>query len=249
MSVLDVTLVVCTCKRLDYFRRTIASLRANLLDLSAVAHRWIIDDNSSSQDRLRMSAESPDFEFTFKEPENAGHGRSLNLLLRNVPTTYALYWEDDSVLRTSGQWLRQAVELLSADEGLLSVSFDRSIENDRRCRRRRDWARRELPVPHLRSLPLAYDSYVDSRSFNYTSDPWPGFSLKPNLFHVHRALATIGLFDETNKDHMEYDYALRAVAAGMHTAILIGPVVEDIGGDNSAYVLNGFTRSYDTGVA
>ena len=142
MSVLDVTLVVCTCKRLDYFRRTIASLRANLLDLSAVAHRWIIDDNSSSQDRLRMSAESPDFEFTFKEPENAGHGRSLNLLLRNVPTTYALYWEDDSVLRTSGQWLRQAVELLSADEGLLSVSFDRSIENDRRCRRRRDWARR-----------------------------------------------------------------------------------------------------------
>lgn len=249
MNRLDVTLVMCTCRRLAYFRHTVASLRENLLDLPAVRHKLVIDDNSSLEDRDSMIADNPDFEFVLKGPEDAGHARSLNLMLRSVSTTYALYWEDDSLLVNSGTWLQRAIDVISADAELLSISFDPSIENDRRCRARRDWARLEQPASHLRSLHRPGGSYADARSFDYARDLWPGFSLKPNLLHMQRARERIGTFDESNKDHMEYDYALRAVGAGMHTAILSGPVVEDIGAANSAYVLNGLSRSYDTVVA
>src|SRR5947209_1300226 len=130
MKSLDVSLIVCTCKRLEYFRRALASLRQNLLEFSDLARRLIIDDNSTPADRELMAAENSDCEFLFKAPQDAGHARSLNLMLSEVTTKFALYWEDDSLLATRGAWLRPAIKLMDADPQLLSVSFDPCIEDD-----------------------------------------------------------------------------------------------------------------------
>lgn len=245
MKSLDVTLVMCTCKRLAYFRRTLSSLRDNLLDFSALDRRLIIDDNSAVGDRELMMAENADFEFVFKGPHDAGHARSLNIMLSEVVTDYALYWEDDSLLVSRGAWLQPAVALLRADPKLLSVSLDPCIEDDARCRHRRQWSRVESAIPHLRSVHRTMSDYVDSHDFEFTRDPWPGYSLKPHLLDLRKARKFVGSFDEDNSDHMEYDFARRAAARGLHTAILDGSFVEDIGAANSAYVLNGLPRSYD----
>lgn len=243
---LDVTVVTCTCRRLAFFEKMQQSLRENLVGLDSV-HEWlIIDDNSSDTDRVTMGGLLPGARFILKDEAGMGHARSLNMMLDEVRTRYVLYWEDDSVLLNRGAWLASAVELADSFPDLISVSFDAEIENDRRCAARRLWVEGKGSIPHIRYVPQDVSLYSDSSGFNYSRDLWPGFSLKPNLLNLDAARRLVGRFDERNRDHMEYDFSLRALKAGLGTAILKGPAVADIGRDQSTYVLNGQQRSYDS---
>lgn len=135
----DVSLVLCTCRRLPLFRETVLSLMRNLPEMSEVGRIVVIDDNSSVADRLRMKREFPRFDFMFKSAEDAGHARGLNMMLDCVDTPLIVYWEDDCVLETCGPWLSLAQNVLNSERSIICVSFDPSIENDARCARRRVW--------------------------------------------------------------------------------------------------------------
>ena len=241
----DVTLVFCTCKRLDMFMRTVESVLENLSDFGRLRSVFIVDDNSDPEDRSRMRSAFPDYLPIFKGPSDTGHARSLNMMLARVETPYLLYWEDDCVLTTAGPWLSMARDVILSSPDILSVSLDPSIENDEQCSQRRFWTYKPNPHAHLLSKPRSIERYVSARCFSYERDQWPGFSLKPNLLSLTLAKERLGKFDESNVDHMEYDFGLRALRAGLHTAILEGPVIQDIGAEESAYVLNRQVRSYD----
>ena len=240
----DVTLVLCTCRRLPLFLETLYSLRSNLPELADVSRIVVIDDNSSAADRLVMRRELSQAEFVFKSHADAGHARSLNMMLALVRTPWLVYWEDDCVLQTRGEWLSKARAALSGKSTLISVSFDPSIENDVRCAQHRTW-RPEAAALELRThIPETLERYRPPSEFLYQRDPWPGFSLKPNMLAVQRA-RQVGPFAEHEPDHMEYEFGLRCLQCGMRTAILPGPVIRDIGAASSAYILNGRPRSYD----
>lgn len=243
---MSVTLVTCTCKRLDYFERTIASLIRNLDDFALIERLLVIDDNSTESDRNYMREQYPQFQFVWKDAGSIGHAKSLNIMLDEVRTDYALYWEDDCVLANRGRWLSQALAVMQSGAPLLSVSLDPCILADARCAMARLWAEENQPFAHAIGVALPPSKYSNSRDFNYGRDPWPGYSLKPHLLALERARRCVGRFDVHNRDHMEYDYSLRAMHAGLKVAVLYGPMVTDLGAARSAYVLNDQGRGYDT---
>lgn len=244
LALRDVSLVLCTCRRLPLFRETVLSLMRNLPEMSEVGRIVVIDDNSSLADRLRMKREFPRFDFMFKSAEDAGHARSLNMMLDCVDTPLIVYWEDDCVLETCGPWLSLAQNVLNSERSIICVSFDPSIENDARCARRRVWQPGGREIAFRTHAPEAFECYRPPHEFVYERDAWPGFSLKPNMMAVQR-VREVGRFAEHDNDHMEYEFGLRCLQRGLRTAVLSGPVIRDIGAGSSAYVLNGRARSYD----
>jgi len=241
----DVAFVFCTCKRLELFKRTATSVVDNLEDFVRVRRVHVVDDDSSLEDRQQMLSIYPQFSHQWRGTDQRGHARSLNWMMTSLAEPFVAYWEDDCVLRSRGNWLSMARNILASNVQLGAVSLDQSIRADERCASPREWTLRESPHRHFISVPRDPKDYVKPAGFVYERDPWPGFSLKPCLLAVERLRGAVGLFSESNNDHMEYDFGTRCVAAGLHTAILSGPSIEDIGQGTSAYVLNGKPRSYD----
>ena len=82
---------VCLCLGLEQFLITIASLRSALTNFeeSEIMNILVIDDSSSSADRLLMMRSLPEASFLFKS--QPGHARSLNLMMRLVSTIFDDY--------------------------------------------------------------------------------------------------------------------------------------------------------------
>lgn len=99
-----ITLGITTCKRLTVFQRTISALIEAFgpLPNSFITDVIIIDDNSSSHDRIEMMTSYPSFTFIFQSSEERGHSNSLNRLFRLVKTQYFLYLEDDWMILRHG---------------------------------------------------------------------------------------------------------------------------------------------------
>ncbi|MCC7104785.1 MAG: glycosyltransferase, partial [Chloroflexi bacterium] len=90
-----VTLTITSCKRLDLFEQTVNSFLSCCADLELI-DRWVcVDDNSSAEDRARMLARYPFFEFIFRTPSEKGHARSMNAILDLVDSPFWLQMEDD----------------------------------------------------------------------------------------------------------------------------------------------------------
>jgi hypothetical protein len=242
---MSVTLAFCSCRRVELLLETVASVRANLEDIDQVERIVVIDDNSRVAERHAMLDRYPEFDYVLKGPASRGHALSLNYLLSHLDTEWLLYWEDDCVLETRGPWMTRAREVLESNGALVSVSLDPSIEQDATCAVRRDWRSEASPWPHRVFIPKPLDAYCDRGTFRYESHAWPGFSLKPNLICVQRAVSSVGLFDAMDNDHMEYDYAVRCLRSGLTTALLEGPVIRDTGKGPSAYVLNDRRRAWE----
>jgi glycosyltransferase involved in cell wall biosynthesis len=65
------------------------------LDIIEKKHLHIIDDNSSENDRQFMKERYPFIRFIYKTPEQKGHPRSMNMLLKEIKTPYVFNLEDD----------------------------------------------------------------------------------------------------------------------------------------------------------
>ena len=61
------TLVVCTCKRLNCFIKSIDNFFENCLDHHLIHQVIVFDDNSSNDDRNYMLENYPNFKFIFKK--------------------------------------------------------------------------------------------------------------------------------------------------------------------------------------
>lgn len=247
----DATFTITTCKRLDLFERTMNSFLNCCTDLHRIRRFVCADDNSSAEDRARMQALYPFFEFILKGPEAKGHARSMNLLRAEVDTPYWLHMEDDWEFLVTTDYIGRAADILQAAPETAQVVFNRNYAETLAGRSLVGGTRRKLPssgkryVLHEHVPPEAHAAFFAKHPADARSNMWwPHFSLQPSLMDARKVLA-LGPFDEGG-GHFEQTFARQFMAQGHCTAFFDMVVCQHIGrliaergsGKLNAYELN-----------
>ena len=69
-----------TCKRLELFKETLNSILNTWEDIKKIDYWFCVDDNSSKEDREYMKNKYPFIEYYFKNNEEKGHKKSMNII-------------------------------------------------------------------------------------------------------------------------------------------------------------------------
>jgi len=265
----NVSLAITTSKRLDLFRDTMSSIIENgslKLPPSVCSTVLIVDDDSSNDDRISMLSEYKHLNISYimKSSLEIGHARSLNMILERTKTQYLLYLEDDWVrIGDIENAIEDSLSILKHDNNIAQVLF-----NDQRSRPCAEgqlhcstfgtepytgWKREmSKPVNKVTGKEQVGDTiiyiehefgvtYPNHMSFSY----WPGFSLNPGIWDIHRLRDKMKLrFDE--KDTLfEQSFALEALKSGLIFAHLPRQIFRHVGRGRSSYILNKTPRPWD----
>jgi GR25 family glycosyltransferase involved in LPS biosynthesis/tetratricopeptide (TPR) repeat protein len=221
----EVTLTITSCRRLHLFEQTVNSFLQCCSDLDRIG-RWICVDNGSSQgDRERMRELYPFFEFIYTDPASERHAASMNRLREAVTSRFWLHLEDDWQFFRRGPYIGRAVRILTDDDRLGQVAFNRNYGETLACRRIvgglvtrthageaayrvHEYIEPDTPQwqQHLAGLPAGAPTVAY----------WPHFTLRPSLMRTE-AIRSLGPFD-IGEGHFEVEFAKRYLAAGLRTA-------------------------------
>ena len=213
---------------------------------AALISDWIcVDDNSSKPDRDAMAEAFPQFRFIWKGPDEAGHARSMNRILKEVRTPLLVHLEDD--------WEFSCDFFLSTLVKTLQEFGAHQL----------------LMVPRPNTRPIKHESldlgrYIYqpahpqrdhvARAYEAAHPPpqgggevgwwWPGLSLNPSLLDLLFFRHHVRRFDESVRpEEVEYDAAARAHSAG--AVILCADLGVTHLGLVSAYSMNEQKRSWE----
>jgi GR25 family glycosyltransferase involved in LPS biosynthesis len=240
-----VFLSVTSCKRYNLFEKTINSILNNWLDIDKVDYWFCVDDNSNDADKFKMIANYPFFDFYFKNENEKGHRKSMNLIwdkLNELKPKYWIHLEDDFVFFDKMNYIGKAIEGI---EVLHKYNINQILFN--KC-----YA--EIVEDYRIS------GYIDEKDFcvhehnlkhntNYVNNHyWPHYSFRPSLIVVDTILS-LGNFDSCNQ-FFELDYANRWNDAGYKSGFFNKITNKHIGrltknrNDNS--LLNAYDLNYES---
>ena len=251
------TIAFTTCKRLDLFLQSAASLvrsfGGNLRASGDVCDVLVVDDSSSEEDRAVMVSSFPDFTFIMKEEGERGHAKSMNVIMDSVKTRFLMYVEDDWLVREGvdgvRELAREPMQVLLEDDEILQVLVNDQTNREcaegtaaslEGCSGKAGWGRKVKGG--LEYLEHEFGSLDSAHTFTY----WPGFSLNvgvTDLDRVRKWCGGGGVFGESDK-RFEQSFSLRCWQGGAKVAHLKGVKVKHLG-VISSYVLNGETRPFD----
>lgn len=217
-----------TCKRYDLFVKTINSFLNCCKDYSKI-DRWIlVDDNSSKKDRKLMKERYPFFEFIFKEPDQKGHYKSMNIIHDYIikhNTKYLIHSEDDFHYVEKREYVTDAIKIFEYEEEKLGqVLFNRNYAEV-------ELYKRPIPGGFKKNVKDAHVRYVihehyDPGSWEYTNFInkfegygtncyWPHFSFRPSMLRCDM-LKDLGIF--CNSPHFELQFAKEYKKEGYKSA-------------------------------
>ena len=210
-----ITLSITTCKRFDLFEKTMNSL-LHCLDVEMVDTWLCVDDNSSEEDKEKMKTLYPFFNFIWKDQNDKGHPRSMNIIKNYVKTPYLLHLEDDWKFFVKKNYIKDSLDVLSTDSRIGQCLFNKNyseIESDigikggllKLSNGGIRYFEHEYVVTDKEKFDW-YKKYGNSLSSNY----WPHFSLRPSLIRTS-IFHEIGDFNEA-AGHFEMEYAHRYVS-------------------------------------
>jgi len=223
-----ITLTMTTCKRLDLFRQTVNSFIACCTDCHLIDRWLIIDDNSSTSDREEMQRLYPFMEFYWKSPEEKGHAKSMNLILRKVTTPYIFHMEDDWKFYEQRPYLSQLLVLLNSNEKIGQALINRNYAETPDDKDIVGGTFREVRgfrfCEHERMENTDFHAkYGVKRNCAY----WPHYSLRPSLLK-RSVLEKVGQFNE-GASHFEMEFAYRYLSSGYVSVFLEGIYCTHIG--------------------
>lgn len=251
----NVIFTVTTCKRFDLFEKTINSLINCTKDINLIDEWLCVDDNSSEEDRTLMKEKYPFFTYIFKNPEEKGHAKSMNIIRDYVIKSeykYTLHMEDDWQAVVHMDYIKPCIQIIEENK----IGIKQVVQN-------RQYV--QLIRPRDIDIKGGFQCYL-SNGFRYilhefypkgseeesqfwkringgySASYWPHYSLNPSIMdsEVYKCL---GPYNETVR-HFEMDYASRFTNAGFRTAFFdnitrlhIGKLIGEEGKKN-AYELN-----------
>jgi len=234
---INVMLTVTTCKRFDLFEQTINSMKKCWKDLESVDYFFCVDDNSSSEDRMKMQIQYPFFNYYMKSEDEKGHRESMNIIwnkLKEVKPTYWVHMEDDWLYFKSENYISRGIQMLEKYEALNvhQLVFNRTyglMMTDMN----RVGGRRIEP-----GIWLHEQKEVQGPNCAY----WPHYSIQPSIIRT-KVILELGNYDSPNT-FFERDYANKYGAKGYQTiffdsinSLHIGKQHWETDGKN-AYALN-----------
>lgn len=246
-----ITITSTTCKRLDLFKKTVNSFLECCLDFEKFEiDKWfVIDDNSSQEDRDEMKKLYPFMTFYYKTPAQKGHARSINMMLRHVHTPYLFHLEDDWQFYYKDNFFTLLYEIIQEKDEykqvLLNNMYGEIPEHEqlvggywhRTCGSGLNYIVHEYTATEEEKL-----AFNRKWQFKPNCSYWPHFSFRPGLSKME-FFKNIGDFNE-DVWHFEMNYAHKYVDKGYKTLFLPGMVCKHIGKLTSdreginAYVLN-----------
>ena len=251
-----ITLTMTTCKRFDLFEKTINSILNCFEDINMIDYFFCVDDNSSEEDRDKMKKLYPFFTFYFKNPEEKGHPKSMNIIrdyvINTTKTPYIIHLEDDWKFFTKKCYIKDAFEVLNDNDKIGQCLFNKNYME----------TEKDLNVVkggefHVSKTGMRYYiheftnteekkvQWLEKHGYGLSSNYWPHFSFRPSLLRT-KILEELGEFD-TNVLHFEMVYAHKYVEKGYVSAffenlycIHTGRLTSQIYDDNAinAYTLN-----------
>lgn len=189
-------MIICTCKRLNCFIKSMDNFFKNCLDHQLISKFIIFDDNSSKFDRNYMIKKYPDFKFIFKQHSEKGHSKSLNMISKYVETKYFLNWEDDTEFKKPRNYIMDSIDILesteSIDNNVVQVLFNDSGFSYQQ--KNNDKLKKEKPIPHI--VHIIDDETLlpeSSEDFIIGIHHWPGYSDNAYIMHTN-VLKKVGNF-------------------------------------------------------
>lgn len=247
-----ITLTMTSCKRLDLFTQTVNSFINCCLDTHLISDWICVDDNSSDEDRQKMQELYPFFKFYFKNKDEKGHPRSMNIIKKLVNTPYFFHMEDDFKFYAKRKYLTECLEILAEDKKygqcLINKNYAEVPNNIHTLggdfRKTRNNLRYYIHE-HVKTdedMKKWTEKHGNGSHCNY----WPHYSFRPSLTRT-RILHEIGDFNE-KISHFEMEYSYRYENSGYLSTFLEGIYCMHIGRltserndptKSNAYELNG----------
>lgn len=229
-----VTITTTTCKRTDLITRTIDSFLECVLDYKKYVKEWIIvDDNSSDKDRAFMKERYPFIRFIYKDQNNKGHPRSMNMFLDEVKTPYVFNLEDDFEFFRRDNFFERMHYVLDIDKSygqcLMNINYTEDTNSGNNI-----WGS-TMKYHGLNKVRYFIHNYYTGKKLEEEQKKlgcpsclyWPHFSFRVGLTKTS-VLKDIGKYDESAK-HFEMEYAHRYVNKGYNTTFLDGIYCAHIG--------------------
>ena len=240
-----------TCKRLDLFEKTLNSILNQWTDYDKIDYWFCVDDNSSYEDRLKMSNCYSWIDYYFKTPEEKGHRESMNIIwnkLNELKPKYWIHMEDDFLFHTKMPYVQNAIQGLktlaphNVKQVLFNVNYCETIDNY------------NVKGDEQVNNHPEYSVHVHKEgTYNYMNNHyWPHYSFRPSLTDVETILS-LGNFDSDNQ-FFEMDYANKWANAGYKSGFFNSITCRHIGrltterDDNkkiNAYQLNDESQFYN----
>lgn len=238
-----VTVTITSCKRLPLFLRTVESFIRCCVDKHLIKEFICIDDNSSDEDRTIMMNTFPFFRYIFKGPEDRGHAKSMQMLVKEVKTPYMLHLEDDWLFfdRVS---ISDMIEIMRNEETVKQVAINKNynvipekriIGGDERftAGNLRYFLHEQCTTDQERR------DFDKKHGFGPSCNYWPHFTLQPSL--IDTTIFSEIPFEQV--PHFEMAFANKFVEHGFKTAFVQGVTTRHIGknlGEDglNAYELN-----------
>lgn len=217
-----VTLTITTCKRFDLFEKTINSF-LQCVDIEMIDNWFLIDDNSTEEDREKMKRLYPFFTFYFKNYNEKGHVKSMNIIkeqiLNKYKTPYMLHIEDDWKFFVKKNFIKDAIDVLGDNENLGQCLFNKNyteIESDISIRGgdfKKTLNGTRYYIHEYANTPEKIEQWIKKHGSSTSSNYWPHFSFRPSLIKTKIFKDIQGDFSyESN--HFEMDYAYRYTNKG-----------------------------------
>ena len=213
-----VTLTITTCKRFDLFEKTINSI-LNCFDIDKIDKWLCVDDNSSIEDQNKMKTLYPFFKFYFKNSDEKGHSKSMNIIKNNITTPYILHLEDDWVFYKKRNYITEALSVLYQDSKYGQCLFNKNygeIPDDLFRIKGGDFQKTNdgfrFYIHEHAETDKEIEEWVKKYQSGLSCYYWPHFSFRPSLLKT-KIINNIGNYNE-ECEHFEREYALRYINNG-----------------------------------
>jgi hypothetical protein len=114
----NIILTMTTCKRYVLFEKTINSFIQCCLDKHLINKWYIVDDNSTEEDREKMKTNYPFIEFVFKTSEQKGHAISMNMIKNYIVKNqykYQIHLEDDWLFYKELNYVQDSLKIMNVN--------------------------------------------------------------------------------------------------------------------------------------
>ena len=229
----EITITTTTCKRIDLFKRTVNSFIDCCSDLYLVKQWIVIDDNSNENDRNEMMNMYPFITFIFKNENEKGHVKSMNMLKNMVKTKYIFNLEDDWEFFYKDDYLTKCLNIINIKPEYGQCLINKNYGEGYRCFEtvggllksyiKDDFVQQfyfeheHIENHNMVQLEIQKYTYLRNQSEFKSQYYWPHFSLRAGLTKMS-ILNEIGDFELV--PHFEMNYAIKYNSKNYKTTFL-----------------------------
>lgn len=237
----EITVTTTSCKRLNLLKKTINSFIECCEDLHMIKEWIVIDDNSDENDRNEMKELYPFIKFIYKNVNEKGHIKSMNILKSIVKTKYIFNLEDDWEFLYKDKYLTKCTEIINIKPEYGQCLINKNYGEGGSCFETiggilKSYVKEDFiqhfyfEHEHIENdkVQFEFQKYVKIREKDgfKTQYYWPHFSLRVGLTKMS-ILNELGDFEQV--PHFELNYAIKYNSKNYKTTFLDGIYCSHIG--------------------